>query len=284
MNKKEKSERVLETKEDVNDFIFKTPYFAYLDILGFTRLVRNNSHETLVELYKTLVTFPVTSYNAFLEMWQKDLEDKLGERIDPTGLRLVNISDSILIWTINSKEQSLIELLFAVRLLMTTALTIGIPLRGSVVMGDIEVLEQTNSMSIVGRGLVHAYEMEKKQLWSGCMVDSGIFTFLKSFQRVVVQYEGPLRVQKLESLIVEADVPFRDKVIKGFVVNWANDLKMSEEEIRQSFSKFNKRDNENEKQNEDIEKKIVNTISFYRHVQSLKIAMEKLIPNDIQLP
>ena len=59
---------------------------------------------------------------------------------------------------------------------------------------------------------------------------------------------------------------------------------MSEEEIRQSFSKFNKRDNENEKLNEDIEKKIVNTISFYRHVQSLKIAMEKLIPNDIQLP
>lgn len=127
----------VKTKEDYDNFFFKQPYFAFLDILGFKSLVNNNSHKTLVELYKTLVSFPVTFYNDFHEKEQKQLEEKFGERFDATGLRLVNISDSIMLWTSNSKENSLIELLFAVKLLMSTSMSVGIPLRGAVVMGDI---------------------------------------------------------------------------------------------------------------------------------------------------
>lgn len=270
MEKQTDTGRVLETKEDFDDFFFKTPYFAFLDILGFKELVKNNNHKTLVNLYKTLVSFPVTFYNDFHEKEQKQLEEELGERFNPTGLRLVNISDSILLWTNNSKEQSLIELLFAVKLLMTTSMTAGIPLRGTVVMGNIEVLEQKGSLSIVGRGLVHAYEMESKQVWSGCMVDKAIFTFLRSFQKVVMQRDGALRVEKLNSLIIESDVPLKDKTVRSYVVNWADNLKITEEEIYQSFAKFNKREKEDEKVKADIEKKIANTISFFKYVQSLK--------------
>lgn len=263
-------ERILENKEDFDNFIFKTPYFAFLDILGFSRLVRNNDHKTLVELYKALVTFPVTFYDDFHHNEQKQLEEKLGEKFNQTGVRLVNISDSIMLWTNNSKEQSLIELLFAVKLLMSTSMSIGIPLRGSVVMGDIEVLEQKRSLSIVGRGLVHAYEMEKIQKWSGCMIDNGIFTFLKSFQKVVMQREPPLCVEKLNRLIVEAEVPLNEKTVKRYVINWADNMKMTDEEIRNSFAKFKKREKEDGKYTGEIERKIVNTISFYKFVQSLK--------------
>ncbi len=264
-------EQILETKEDFDNFFFNTPYFAFLDILGFTGLVRNNDHKTLVELYKTLVAFPVDSYSDFHNNDQKRLKEKLGEKFNTTGFRLVNISDSIVLWTNNSKEQSLIELLFAVRLLMSTSMTLGIPLRGAVVMGDIEVLEQKGNLSIVGKGLVHAYELENKQVWSGCMVDNGIFTFLKSFQKIVMQSEAPLRVEKLNSLILKVEVPLKDdKTVESHVINWADNLKMTEKEIHDSFAKYKKREKEDEKLSKDIEKKIANTISFFKFVQSLK--------------
>ena len=91
-------------------FFFKKPFFALLDILSFKGLVRNNDHKSLVELYKALVAFPVAFYNDFRDNEQKRLEKIFGEKFNPTGLRLVNISDSIMLWTKNSKEDSLIEL------------------------------------------------------------------------------------------------------------------------------------------------------------------------------
>lgn len=263
-------ERILETKEDFDNFIFKTPYFAFLDILGFSKLVKNNDHKTLINLYKSLVSFPVTFYDEFHAKDQKQVEEKLGEKFIPTELRLVNISDSIMLWTNNSNQQSLIELLFAVKLLMSTSMTVGIPLRGAVVMGNIEVLEQKRGLSIVGKGLVHAYEIENKQMWSGCIVDKGIFTFLRSFDKIVMRHEDPLQVEKMDNLIIETDVPLKETTFKSFVVNWVDDIKLTEEEIIQSFAKFNKRLNEDGKLKADIERKIANTISFYKYVQSLQ--------------
>ena len=261
-------ERILETKEDFDDFIFRTPYFAFLDILGFKALVKNNDHNTLVELYQKLVTFPITFYNDFKANEQKRLEEKLGVKFISAGLRLVNISDSIVLWTNNSKEQSLIELLFAVKLLMSISMTFGIPLRGAVVKGDIEVLEQKGNISIIGKGLVHAYEIEKKQKWSGCMIDSGIFTFLKSFQRVILQKNTLPHIEKLNRLVVKFEVPLKDKkTVNSYVINWADNLKMTKEEIYDSFAKFKKRENEDKKLRKDIEEKIINTINFYKSVQ-----------------
>jgi len=263
-------EPVIETKEDCDKYIYNIPYFAFLDILGFKALVKNNSHNTLIELYKKLVSFPVTFYNDFHSNEQKQLEEKLGEKFYPTGLRLVNISDSIMLWTSNCREKTLIELLFAVKLLMSTAIKTGIPLRGTVVMGSIEVLEQQGSLSIVGRGLVHAYSTEKMQEWSGCIIDKGIFRFLRSLNKVVLQKDTPLRVEKLNNLIIETNVPLKNgKVVKSYVINWVNKMELTENDIYNSFAKFNKRDKEDKKQKNEVERKIANTISFYKSVQSL---------------
>lgn len=102
------------------------------------------------------------------------------------------------------------------------------------------------------------------------MIDNGIFTFLKSFQKVVMQREPPLCVEKLNRLIVEAEVPLNEKTVKRYVINWADNMKMTDEEIRNSFAKFKKREKEDGKYTGEIERKIVNTISFYKFVQSLK--------------
>lgn len=72
-----------------------------------------------------------------------------------------------------------------------------------------------------------------------------------------------LRVEKFDSLVVESEVPLKDKIVKRYVVNWADNLKMTEDDIYKSFAKFNKRKNEDEKQKEDIETKIANTICVW---------------------
>jgi len=94
-----------------------------------------------------------------------------------TDIRIVNVSDSILLWTKDSKEETLIELLFVVNAIMSVAIQNGIPLRGSITKGDIEVVESEGFLSIVGKALVFAYEREKVQKWSGCIVSSNIITY-----------------------------------------------------------------------------------------------------------
>ena len=69
----------------------------------------------------------------------------------------------------------------------------------------------------MGRGLVHAYEMENRQMWSGCIVDNGIFTYLRSFQKIVMDRGEALRVEKFDSLVVESEVPLKDKIVKRYV-------------------------------------------------------------------
>lgn len=257
-------ERIIKTKEDADSVFWSKPYFAFLDIMGFRELVKNNSHQDLVDLYKRLVNFQVEFYENYHEEEQKQRAERLGEYFEPSGLRLVNISDSIMLWTKNSKENSLIELASAVKLLMSISMSIGIPLRGAIVKGDIEILEKENSLSIIGRGLVHAYETEGKQNWSGCSIDNGIFTYLRSIQNVILNRPGPHRFEKLDSLFVETEIPFKDKPRKGFVINWADNTEFTEEQIRESFANYNKRINEPEHITKSIELKIENTIKFYR--------------------
>jgi hypothetical protein len=257
-------EKIIRTKEDADLAFWNKPYFAFLDIMGFRELVKNNPHDELVSLYKRLVNFQVEFYEKYHQEEQKHRAEKLGEYFEPTGLRLVSISDSIMLWTKNSKENSLIELASAVKLLMSISMSIGIPLRGAIVKGDIEILERENSLSIIGRGLVHAYETEGKQNWSGCTVDNGIFTYLKSIQNIVLNRPGAHRFEKLDSLFVETEIPFKDKPRKGFVINWADNTEYTEEQIRDSFSKYNKRLNEAENVTESIELKIENTLKFYK--------------------
>jgi hypothetical protein len=259
-----KEENVIRTKEDADRAFWSKKYFAFLDIMGFRELVKNNSHEELVTLYKRLVNFQVEFYSNYHKENEKAREERLKEYFEPTGLRLVNISDSIMLWTKDSKEGSLIELASAVKLLMSISMSIGIPLRGAIVKGDVEILEKENSLSIIGLALVHAYETEGKQNWSGCTVENGIFRYLRSIKNVVLNQPGPHRFEKLDSLFVETEIPFKDKPKKGFVINWADNTEFTEEQIRESFAKYNKRINEAENITESIEQKIQNTINFYK--------------------
>jgi hypothetical protein len=124
-----KEDKVIETKEDADRELWNKPYVAFLDVLGFRELVKNNTHQELVEIYKRLVNFQVEFYEHYHSEKERHNKEKFGEYFEPTGLRLVNISDSILLWTKDSKESSLLEIANAVKFLMSTSISIGIPLQ-----------------------------------------------------------------------------------------------------------------------------------------------------------
>lgn len=265
-------DNVILTKEDADRIFYGKRYFAFLDILGFRELVRNNNHSVLIELYKRIVNYQVEFYSKYSAEKAESEKKRLREYYDPTGLRLVNISDSIMLWTDNSKLSSLYEIVSAVKMIMSISMSAGIPLRGAIVKGDVEIFENEQSLSMVGRGLVDAYEMESIQQWSGCVIEESIFKWLNSINRVVANKKTNISLEKADWLVRRHSVPFK----KGkeeftrdlFAVNWAEGSNQTEEDIRNSFSMHNKRAKENKNVTESIERKIENTLEFWRQHKS----------------
>lgn len=261
---------VIRTKEDENREFFGKPYFAFLDILGFRELVRNNKHSDLVDLYNRIVNYQVGFYKRYSEEQAKAEKDRLREYYEPNGLRLVNISDSIMLWTNNSREGALIEIVSAVKMIMSVSMSAGIPLRGAIVKGDVEIIEQKGNLSIIGRALVHAYEMESSQDWSGCVIEESIFRYLNSFNKNVRNKTTTISLESADWLVRRHPVPFRkgeEKITRElFTVNWAKGSTETETEIRNSFSIHSKRIRETKALSESIERKITNTLEYWhRH-------------------
>jgi len=259
---------VIRTKEDADRVFWNKPYFAFLDILGFRELVKNNSHSDLVELYKRIVNYQVEFYSKFSEEEAKAEKERLQHYYEPSHLRLVNISDSIMLWTDNCKESSLYKIVSAVKMIMSISMSVGIPLRGAIVKGDVEILEQKGSLSIIGRGLVHAYEMESQQQWSGCIIEQGIFNYLNSINKVVARNKSNISIERADWLVKKHPVPFKGGNRDLFTVNWADNINMTEEEIKNSFSMHNKRKDETKKLTASIENKIENTLKYFREHKS----------------
>ena len=261
-------DNVIRTKEDADRIFFSEPYFAFLDILGFRELVKNNEHDYLVDIYKRLVNYQVEFYKQYSTKRAEALKERLKEYYEPNGLRLVNISDSIMLWTDNSKEGALYEIVTAVQMILGISMSVGIPLRGAIVKGNVEIMDQKESLSIVGKGLVHAYEMESRQQWSGCIIDNSIFEYLNSLNRVVGNKQSNISLEKADWLVRKHPVPFKlgeREITKDlFTVNWADGSTRTEQEIIDAFSMHNKRIKESENVKTSIDKKIENTLVYWR--------------------
>ena len=235
----------------VNELLFKKPYVAFLDILGFRSLVYNNNHNVLIDLYKLLMNFQVdfckTHYNY-------------------ENIKIIIVSDSIILWTENSQEKTLIQLLEVVKFMLLHSISIGIPLRGSIVKDNITAIESNGTLSLVGLGLVRAYENENIQNWSGCFVEEQIIKTIENHHKVLLNHKTSY-IQNLTSLIVKTQIPIKkkdeEKYLEGYAVNWADNTELTEKKIKDSFSEYKKRLNEKEKDKIGIEKKIQNTINFY---------------------
>jgi hypothetical protein len=161
-------------------------------------------------------------------------------------------------------------LITATRNLLNSSIEYGLPLRGAISAGylfinpfEIKSQYMTFENVIFGDSMVKAFNLEKNQIWSGCIIDpqledsedQGIKSFLSSgdMGKFYCRYDVPIRNNGCESLLA---------------LNWRNmdNDRFSEEIIRNSFSSFNKGTEQ-----KDIQNKIDNTISFYNHLKNLRV-------------
>ena len=137
-------------------------YVAFIDVLGFTELVTNNSKEKL-EKYFDIVEL---AFEIFKKHRRK--------------LTKLAISDSIILISEDSQE-SFVLLLDAIQTLQVLLARRDIWVRGGISFGDVFFDEQSNT--IVGKGFINAYLLEKEAVYPRVIIDPMILDKQKVTRR-----------------------------------------------------------------------------------------------------
>lgn len=234
-------------------------FVAFFDILGFKDLVSNNSHEELLEIYdfalydtlKSMIPILKTVYGIIPQLGTKEIDT----------LEIYIISDSVIIILKDISTKGFLYLLAVSRIVLSSAMGGGIPLRGGISVDEVSVLKNEYGTTILGKGLTKAYEIENKQSWSGAIVSEECFEYLKEpeskdLAERLINAEGAILIRKY-------NVPSKDGEKEEYVVEWTRyDLIKSENDVIGAFSQHNKSVNL-----ERTKTIINNTLEFYRWMQ-----------------
>ena len=232
-------------------------YIAFLDVLGFKDLVKNNPHEKLATIYERLfssaVTVGLSKGNRIF--FEKDGKSFWEPKFSDITVNSLIVSDSIIVWTDDVSPESFLQIIVSIKTLMRQAFFIGFPLRGAIVKGDLSVFKSSyktsndNSLNtLVGLGLVNAYRIEEEQDWSGCILDDSCVlmeggdidnTHLPSIPSNMFEY------LITNEYITKYKIPFKSGSIKEkYAINWitkkSGDSLLTKTSIRQKFSEYNK--------------------------------------------
>lgn len=233
-----------------------TKFVAFLDVLGYSELLKNNDIAYVRQLFEKIF---------------KNLKNKntIGETYIDSGnlssstydLNIQMISDSIIIWTKDDLYISLQILVEACTTLIRTCFKEGLPLRGGISVGQFDAIESDDSYrisSIIGDAIINAHNIEKKQKWMGCIIDKKCFIHLNlDWEHVLV---SPTKN------VIEYDVPCFSE--QQLAINWCNFLYDDEDEetlktqIIDSFNAHNKISD-----SEDVKIKIKHTLDFFKYVK-----------------
>ena len=262
-------------------------YIAFLDILGFSNFVRQNTHSDVIKIYQSVfrctidMTLAETAEQVVPDsQWLKDIIDPnnydMSPKLDNVSINVLSISDSIILATTDDKFTSFIKLVATVRNIMARTLYLGFPLRGAITHGMLTLDSQqaSNQSKIIhhqmfGLPIVEAVELEKEQIWSGCAIHENVtqhigHKLMGLDYTMLVPYEIPLKNKKLEPLLA---------------VNWAytffeSDLKdISSQRIRDSFSSHGKNTS-------NINSLIDNTIDFFEAMKHYIPIAQQEVCND----
>lgn len=254
----------------------KKVYVAFLDVLGFSCFVENNSHDDTIKLYQCVIQ-PILDLSLTEtaeqtdphSVWIQDLKNPskqvdLAPNLKNCILGSVMISDSIIISTQDDANKSLIMLIGTVRNFMARMLGMGFPLRGAISYGmctmDCQVSSDNPNIvhhQMLGLPIIKAVCLEKEQNWSGCVIDES-----------VIQKIG-LDIQHFEKdYVVFYDVPMKKNAFRLMpVINWVNGFgeeskkDFNESKIRGSFTQYKK-----ESDLAQIDEIIENTVVFFNAV------------------
>jgi len=243
-------------------------YIAYLDILGFKDLARNNDIGHLQELYKRSIE------DGFKE--SLGLANKIGTQFIDNKLNVIVISDSVIIWSEYDSFNAFAKLVVTVNFLMYSFMYKGLPLRGAIVYDELEAISipeyidvfNLPSKSIIGKGLINAYSLETSQNLVSCLIEDDCINHFKDQTPTENNNVDIFNFKEMVhwEFIIEYDLPTKEGLNRVHVINWPRAIrtkKPSAEDIRAQFSKHKKNIDNNE-----VRTKIENTISFVNYCWS----------------
>ena len=142
----------------------RVAFVAYLDILGFTKLVQDQP-EVVGDV---------------LEQFTAISSEQGSEALD-----YLLFSDLIILYTKDDSELSFQEILSKVADLQYKMLERQIPIRGCISHGHIKLLSGSRGHIIAGSPIIDAYQYEGRQQWVGVMLSPGR---LKSYEGFMSWY------------------------------------------------------------------------------------------------
>jgi hypothetical protein len=242
----------------------KRKFVAFLDILGFTELVKHNSHLDLIKIFKKFLFLNQYGLSRGQVNENAINRDELFNT-DISKVSLISISDSIVLYTKDNSITAFIDIIKAVSILLNIGIKNGLPLRGSISCGNFSafLLKESSNLEYVfsrqlllGKALVEAYEFEAQQEWSGCIIKNNcIENFINTDEKKILK--NIIYTHKIE----EYNVPLKKEIEKYYVVNWIKDNSINTKIITEAFSKYNKKTNI-----PSVKCKISNTIEFADYI------------------
>lgn len=248
-------------------------FFAYLDILGFKNIVKQNTYKQLKEIVDGFTVKCKETIDS-----SRTIKTNTGKELAKivVGVNVRIVSDSIYIWTKGGESlQQFDDMLHGVNALLAYGFERGLPLRGVVTYGELfsESVKVTDGNprdfsfendSLYGRALVEAYELESQMNWGGVILSP------KAWAKVLGDFEKGFAMRSIKRpddlfahypYLLSYDVPFKRDAKKAIAFNWnyKSEIALSEEKIRKAF----------EGRNRTVKKKLNETICFYKYTQHI---------------
>ncbi|MGA2914900.1 MAG: hypothetical protein ABSE89_02645 [Sedimentisphaerales bacterium] len=189
----------------------KTGYVAHFDMLGCRKAVEYSDRNTWEALN---YLFSLIPYIIRRGQQETKIDESTGQKIRTSDhIRIINISDTIIIYTEQIKFEDFFSLFVtASTIFMRSLVDAGIPLRGGVASGDFYIDPTKNLYS--GMPFIRAYDAGETAQWLGIVIDPDTYRVnLKDMPNI-----------KDIPYFVKWDVPVKSgktvKTEKKIVVNW----------------------------------------------------------------
>jgi len=236
-------------------------YILSLDILGFSKLVEKNRHSHLVDIFELLINTWIADLNLANKHYLYEVDGKITDKINS-----LFISDTILMYSYTAEIENFLKIVLLTQVLLANSFKMGVPLRGCITSGEITVKHLNNNDLIIGKPIVEAFLLEKKQEWAGCCVTKKC---TETVERFHVNKSKPC----LDWLIKKRDllkynVPLKESTFNEMlVINWVsiakNLLKLESKDIYDSFF-MHRKEPDNENEIIKTQNKIINTLKFWK--------------------
>lgn len=250
----------------------KSHYLAYLDILGFKKLIEKKSLQTITDVITSVLDNALKSAIT-KESVTVDEQKNLNVLRD---IHALSISDSIIIWTANTNTCNFTRLIKIISEIYPIFYSNGFLLRGAITYGKLFTDEKKNPdslsdyqrISIIGEPWIIAVKEEENQQWTGCTIHTSVIKYLRSSPDLSTEFMYLKNKKRILNYPVLYCDPKNNICIKKRknIVNWLvmeKDFDKIEPPVK-VFASFNR------KSNSGIQCKIKETEKFIEYIKKNK--------------